>query len=178
MSDALTEIACPNCLNPIDIREHGRHVTCDACQSKFLLEGHICPVCNTYHTKEQGFCKNCGEALTRRCQKCNTVNWTGDEYCKQCGAALDIFQMLHMHHKQATEERLNEQMRAAKAIKDKEFLDSEQRMADMMANEKQRLQTIARRRAEQKKKDQQIIAVIVVVAIFILFLAFVSLLLF
>ena len=36
-NEFLTEIACPNCLAPIDVRQHGQHVTCDACSSQFLL---------------------------------------------------------------------------------------------------------------------------------------------
>jgi len=170
MSDALTEIACPNCLNPIDIREHGQHVTCDACHSQFVLSGHICPHCNAYHNEEQAFCRECGEAMTRTCQKCHTINWAGDEYCKQCGAALDIFQLLHIHHSQATSGRLDEQMRNARALKEKELADSERRMEAMLVAERQRLMEKARRRQEQSKRDQYIIAGIILAAIFTIFL--------
>ena len=170
MSDALTEIACPNCLNPIDVREHGQHVTCDACQSRFTLSGHICPDCNAYHQQAQAFCRECGAAMSRLCQKCQTSNWAGDEFCSQCGAALDIFQMLHTHHKQATADRLNEQMQSSRAIKEKEQADSERRMEEMLEAERKRLLTIARRRQEQSKRDQYIIAGIVVVALFVIFL--------
>ncbi|MBX3061288.1 MAG: zinc ribbon domain-containing protein, partial [Anaerolineae bacterium] len=101
-----TEIACPNCLHPIDIRQHGRHVTCDACQSQFVLDGHICPRCNAYHAQEQGFCGECGTPLTRVCQKCRTSNWAGDEYCKQCGAAMDILELLKVNYAQTTADRV------------------------------------------------------------------------
>ncbi|MCP4360036.1 MAG: zinc ribbon domain-containing protein [Chloroflexi bacterium] len=159
-NEILTEIACPNCLNPIDVREHGRHVTCDACNSKFILEGHICPQCQTYHRQDQPFCRECGEPMTRTCQKCQTINWSGDEYCRQCGAAMDIFQLLNQTHSHATADRLNEQMAWSRDIKEQERIASDNRMAQMMADEKVRLQENARRRAVQREKDRQLFLLI------------------
>lgn len=170
MSDSLTEIACPNCLNPINIREHGQHVSCDACNSRFLLNGHICPNCNAYHQQEQAFCKECGEAMTRTCQKCQIVNWAGDEYCKQCGAALDIFQLLHVHHKQATADRLNQQMKDSRALKEKEEADSVRRLEEMLTVERMRLMERARQRRAQQKKDRFLVVGLIIVALVVIFL--------
>lgn len=171
----LTEIACPNCLNPIDVRGHGRHVTCDACRSRFILQGHVCPACNAYHSQETKFCAECGQALTRVCQKCHAVNWTGDEYCHGCGASLDIFQLLHLHHKQATADRLNEQMEFARTIKAQEQTASDRRMAKMKADEAARLAEIARRRQAQKQKDKQMFIMLAVgILIVILLLGLVT----
>jgi hypothetical protein len=160
----LTEVACPNCLHPIDIRQHGRHITCVACHSQFVLDGHICPHCNAYHTQEQPFCGECGLALTRVCEKCHTSNWAGDEYCKHCGTAMDILQLLKKSYAQTTADRLQEQMAWSKEIKAKEEADSQRRMAKMMADEQARLQELARRRTAQRQKDRRLIALAVLLA--------------
>ncbi len=152
----LTEVACPNCLHPIDIRQHGRHITCDACRSQYVLDGHICPSCNAYHPQEQGFCGECGTALTRICEKCHTSNWAGDEYCKQCGTAMDILQLLKKSYAQTTADRLQGQMAWAKDIKAQEEADSKRRMAALMATEQARLEELSRRRAAMRRKDQQL----------------------
>ncbi len=172
-NEILTEIVCPNCLNPIDVRKHGQHVICDACRSQFILQGHICPECNTYHREEQSFCGECGQAMTRICQKCQTVNWAGDEYCKTCGSAMDILEMLRVHHKATTEDRLQDQMTFAQEIKRRERQDSNKRMAKMVAQEQARLQELGRRRRERKKKDKQmfvIVGIITAVVIILLLL--------
>ncbi len=170
-NEILTEIACPNCLNPIDVRQHGHHVTCDACQSQFILEGRICPTCNAYHRQEQAFCSECGQALTRVCQKCHTVNWAGDEYCQQCGAAMDIFQLLQKSYAQTTADRLQAQMESSKEIKEAERQASEKRMAKMMAEEAARQQELARRRAIQRRKDRllfQLLGLVVLLVIMVI----------
>jgi len=157
-----TEVACPNCLHPIDIRQHGRHITCVACNSQFVLDGHICPSCNAYHEEEQAFCGECGTALTRVCDKCHTTNWTGDEYCTQCGTAMDMVQLLKKNYAQTTADRLQDQMAWSKEIKAKEEADSQRRMAKMMSDEQIRLQELARRRSAQRQKDRRLIALAVI----------------
>ncbi|MBE7531893.1 MAG: zinc ribbon domain-containing protein [Chloroflexi bacterium] len=172
-----TEVACPNCLHPIDIRQHGRHVTCAACQSQFVLDGHICPRCNAYHAQEQGFCGECGAPLTRVCQKCRTSNWAGDEFCKQCGTAMDILELLKVNYAQTTADRLHAHQEWAREIKAKEESDSQRRMAQLMAQEQARLAEMARLRAAQSQKDKHLFLLInlfaflflVIVALFIQF---------
>ena len=168
-NEFLTEIACPNCLAPIDVRQHGQHVTCDACGSQFLLEGHVCPNCHTYHRDRRAICRQCGEALTRTCPKCQTANWTGDEYCQKCGAALDIFEMLQKVDARSRAEKLNEQHAHIRQLKEEEELASQRRMAEMMAIEEERQRELARRMAASQKRDRQILlGVAAVVVIFVL----------
>lgn len=169
-----TEIACPNCLHPIDIRQHGRHVTCVACQSQFVLDGHICPRCNGYHAQEQGFCGECGAPLTRVCQKCRTANWAGDEYCKQCGAAMDILELLKVNYAQTTADRLQAHQEWAQEIKAKEEADSQRRMAQLVAQEQARLTELAQLRAARKQKDKHLFLLITLFAV--LFLVIIALL--
>jgi DNA-directed RNA polymerase subunit RPC12/RpoP len=173
MSDEiLVQLACPSCTHPIDLKEQGQQIVCPACSSQLLLEGHVCPNCTHYHKEESAFCRLCGTAMTRTCQKCSTHNWAGAEYCQTCGAALDIFQLLHLHNKQSTMTRLDEQMREAHYFKEKELADSEKRMALLLEQEKERLHGIRERQAAQKKQDQQLIfTAVFVLAIFVLIVA-------
>lgn len=174
----LTEIACPNCLHPIDIRRHGRHVTCDACQSRFVLDGHICPRCNAYHAQEQGFCGECGAPLTRVCQKCRTANWAGDEYCKQCGTAMDILELLKVNYAQTTTDRLHAHQEWAREIKAKEEADSQRRMAQLMAQEQARLAELGRLRTARKQKDRQLFLLIAIFSFLVMLLLVIAMQLF
>ena len=170
--DILIELACPNCTHPIDLKEQGQQITCPACNSQLLLEGHVCPTCGQYHTEETGFCTICGTALTRSCERCGTSNWAGAEYCQDCGAALDIFQLLQLHNKHSTMSRLDEQMREAHFFKEKEQADSNQRMAALMENERERLRGIHERREAQKRQDRQLMfTAVFVLSIFVLIVA-------
>ena len=168
----LIELACPNCTHPIDLNDQGQHIECPACSSQLLLDGHVCPNCAHYHKEESGFCQTCGAAMTRNCEKCHTPNWAGAEYCKECGAALDIFQLLHLHTKQSTMTRLDEQMRQANYFKNKEREDSEKRMAALMEEEAERLHHVRQRQQIQWQQDRQLIATAVFVfSIFIIIVA-------
>lgn len=176
-NEFLTEIACPNCLAPIDVRQHGQHVTCDACGSQFLLQGHICSNCHTYHREERSICRQCGQPLTRVCPKCQTANWTGDEYCQKCGAALDIFEMLQKVDARSRAAKLEERHAQIRQIKEQEEKASQQRMAEMMAVEAERQKELARQQAASRQHDQQILlAVGVGLVVFILLIAVLALL--
>ena len=167
-NEILQEIACPNCLNAIDVREHGRYVVCDACNSQFILEGHICPGCTTYHKIETPFCRQCGEALTRKCQRCHTSNWAGDEYCNDCGAPLDIFELLHINTRHKTEHRLNEQMRRSRQIKIEEEEASKQRLAKMIAEEETRQADIRQRQQKHQAREHLLLLWFGVIVLFFL----------
>jgi hypothetical protein len=150
----LQEIACPNCRTPIDVREHGQHVYCDACGSQFLLQGHLCPQCETYHDDEAIICGQCGYGLKRACRKCRTVNWAGDEYCASCGTAMDILDLLNQQYKGATADRLHHQMEMARELKEIEDRDSQKRRAEMKAIEAERQAEFAARLKKQRKDER------------------------
>ncbi len=166
----LIELACPNCKNSIDPRDHGKHVTCDACGSQFILDGHFCANCHAYYSEERGFCQECGSAMNRVCRKCNTPNWAGDEYCQKCGAALDIFELLHQQNQHKTADRLIEQQESARELKAKEAAASEKRMADLVNIERERQIKLAQRRQVQKQKDKQLFIIVGAVLLFAILL--------
>ena len=176
-SDALTEIACPNCLAPMELHGRPQHITCDACGSHFLLEGHICPACYTYHREARAICRQCGEALTRVCQKCQAVKWAGDEYCHTCGAALDIFAMLQKVDAKSRAARLAERQTQIRQLKEEEEKASQRRMAELLAVEEERQAELARQTAVSRRRDQQILtAVGVGLLVFVLVILAVALL--
>ncbi|MAT95822.1 MAG: hypothetical protein CL608_01545 [Anaerolineaceae bacterium] len=170
--EILIELVCPSCTHPIDLKEQGQQIMCPACSSQLLLDGHVCPTCGQYHKEAAGFCRTCGTAMTRTCQRCSTSNWSGAEYCQDCGAALDIFQLLHLHNKQSTMDRLDGQMREAQTFKEKERADSDRRMATLLEQERERLRSIHERREAQKKQDRQLMMTAVfVLSIFVIIVA-------
>lgn len=156
-NEILQEIACPNCQNPIDVREHGRHVACDACSSRFILRGHLCPGCGAYHAQEKSFCGNCGQALQRVCRNCSAANWTGDEYCVNCGNAMDIFDLLAMEHKRTSQEAVERRREEIRRLKELEDLASAERMQALQAIEERRLADLHRRRQKQKQQERQML---------------------
>jgi uncharacterized protein YbaR (Trm112 family) len=172
----LHEVACPNCRSPIDLAEHGQQIQCAACSSRFILQGHLCPRCSTYHSKEVPFCGHCGTPLTRTCAKCGTGNWAGEEYCQQCGEAMDIFDLLSRHaaqDRQRWQDERRETIRHIKAIEEK---SSQQRMAEFQAIEAERQAALRQRKAAQHKRDQLLlslaVALLVVLAAAILITTF------
>ena len=154
-NEILQEIACPNCRNPIDVREHGRHVTCAACSSHFILRGHLCPNCGTYHAVEKPFCGACGTAMERICRNCNTNNWTGDEYCSRCGRAMDIFEVLALLHKDARREYMARRLAEIRSLREQEEIASEKRMEELEAQATEHWDRLQRRMAEKREKEKR-----------------------
>lgn len=171
-NEILLELACPNCAHQLDITEPNEQIICPACHSQLLLEGHVCPNCSQYHPTKSAFCQACGTALTRTCEKCRSHNWSGTEHCRECGAALDIFQLVHLHNKQATMDRLDGQMRDAQFFKEKERVDSDRRMAVLMEKERERQLQVHARQQAIKQHDRQLMATAaIVLTIFIIIVA-------
>ncbi len=167
-NEILTEIACPNCLTPIDIREHGQHVTCPACASQFLLQGHLCPNCQAYHTDLQGVCRACGTALTRICRKCHTDNWAGDEYCAACGTPMDIFDLIVGAQQEARDQKKVDQIEQIRAMREATEKASRERMQAMEALERERQAEIRRRQAARRQGDRQLMVIGAVLGFFLL----------
>lgn len=165
----LKEVSCPNCQNAIDVREHGQHVECDACASRFILQGHLCPNCSKYHKGEAPFCSNCGQNLTRTCRRCHTNNWAGDEYCTKCGEAMDIFDLLSMQHEAAHSERLAQRDEMIRNLKAQEEASSQKRLAEFREMEAQ-MRSMARQKEAQRKKDERFTLVALIGGLFVIFL--------
>ena len=157
MSDVFQEVSCPNCLNPIDVREHGQHINCDACGSQFILRGHLCPNCGAYHTKEDAICGQCSTPLKRVCRKCHTSNWAGDEYCLNCGTPMDILDVIANQSQMSTADRLHRQRLEARKLKAQEEAAAQKRMEELMAIEEKRQAQLRERLAKQKQQERTIL---------------------
>jgi len=153
--DILQEVACPNCQNPIDVlNNHDNHIQCDACGSQFILTGHICAQCDTFHQNPQQFCRQCGAPMARTCRKCNHSNWIGDEYCQNCGSALDILELLHQQHQAKTLDAQRERTEQIKQLKQLEEESAQKRMAEFEAIEAERLAQLNTNREQRRKQDR------------------------
>jgi len=168
----LQSIACPSCGTPLDLKQTavGAQVHCDACGSAFLLNGHICPHCGTYHEEAADFCRQCGNSLRRRCPHCDTVNWIGDEFCVHCGSALDILELVVQRHHVSTQQHLYAQQEEAQRLKAAEQVASQARTARLQAQDRQREAEIRRRLVEQQAREKQLLTrILVVTVVFIVF---------
>ena len=180
-SHLLESITCPNCGAPIDLRiqsTDGTRVDCEACGTQFILRGHTCPHCGTYHEQEASFCRQCGASLTRRCPQCNTVNWIGDEYCVHCGSPLDILELIVQRHNQDTAGRLYQQMEDGQKLKEAELAASQSRYNRMLEQERAEQAALRQRIVEQKRQEQKVLTIVlgvtVVVVIAIIVVAVVA----
>lgn len=164
----LQEVACPNCQNPIDIREHGKHITCDACGSHFLLNGHLCPQCNSYHQDEELFCGQCGAALTRTCRRCKASNWSAEETCTQCGAAMDIFDLLSLQHETTRRKAKEEREVEIRALRAQEEVAAVKRMEELREIEEQRRRFISQQLEVRRRQDNRLLLIAVTaIAVFV-----------
>ncbi len=50
----------------------------------------ICPICATENPSEAQFCKQCGNALTRRCSNCNEKLPVDARFCMHCGEPVRV----------------------------------------------------------------------------------------
>ena len=158
-NEILREVNCPNCLSPIDVREHGQHVRCNACDSQFILAGHLCPQCHAYYDSEVAVCGQCSSPVTRSCAKCSTSNWAGDEYCVNCAASLDIFDVITRRHHEAFNAHRADQRHSIRDLKQKEELDSLKRWEEIMSTEDERQAEIRRRMARRRAQDRRTLMV-------------------
>jgi uncharacterized protein YbaR (Trm112 family) len=170
-NEILVEIACPNCRTPIDVREHGRHVVCEACNSQFIVQGHLCPKCHAYYADKTSSCGRCGSAIERKCRKCQTMNWAGDEYCNHCGTAMDILDVLANNIVATRSAQLQSHNQQVRQMRRETEKASKERMAQFMDVEANRQQEVGRQRQLRRQKDQQLYALTAVIVLLVIALA-------
>lgn len=178
MSDELLqEIRCPNCQSTIQLQGHGQTIVCEACNSQFLLLGHLCSNCQTYHRKETGFCGRCGKAMSRVCGRCQTNNWAGNEYCQNCGEAMDIIDLVTRRHKDAVREQQDRRRLEIARMKQQEEESSRKRMAELMEMERLRMEELKRILVKERARQQRMLTLTFgLVALFLVIIALYALL--
>ncbi len=164
--EILHEVACPNCRNPIDVLDnHDNHIQCDACGSRFVLNGHVCAQCHTFHQQTQKFCRQCGAPMSRICRKCNHSNWLGDEYCQECGSALDILDLLVQQYQSKTLDVQRERSEQIKLLKQQEEVSAKKRMAEFEAIEAERQAQLKANLEQRRKQDMMIYSVVAIAVV-------------
>lgn len=158
-AELLHEVVCPNCRHPIDLRTQSSHVTCEACGSQFLREGHFCPHCHAYHEAEQSFCPQCGMPMVRICYRCHSRNGVENEYCQQCGAAMDVLDLLALQQKEARHKAETLRQEQVKQLREQEEAASAKRMAELQAVEAERIALLRQRQQQQKQNDLRLFIV-------------------
>lgn len=149
---------CPSCSSEIELRTTGDPVECEACGQQHGLVGHLCPNCLTYYEAELAICLQCGEGTSRICAHCQTRNWAGYEFCKECGSSLDIVEQMPGRTAQGTRDRLRRQMLGADQLKQVEAEASQERMAEMMANEEERQIAMSRRMMKRREEERRMLS--------------------
>jgi hypothetical protein len=161
----------------VDNSEQVTEIACAVCNGRFVLAGHFCPSCMTYHEEEHAACIECGTPMIRLCRKCQTTNWTGDERCIECGEAIDLLSQLESMSGQSTANRLDQQMVAARVLNEAESKASDRRMAELMAIEEARQAELRRQQAKRKRQERSML-IVVFVAVILFLLAMITIALF
>jgi uncharacterized Zn finger protein (UPF0148 family) len=162
MAEAASKFPCPHCLAPVHVPEPGQGVICPVCGVGIDIIGRLCAHCFHYHEQVESICPDCLEPMTHVCRQCDTVNWDGDLVCRHCGAGLDVIETLPSHSTEGTTAFAQRQMREARQLKEKESLDSEQRMEKMTKKEEARQQELRRREAIVKARERRMLQVTLV----------------
>lgn len=150
----LTEVSCPNCLAPINFHHSKSNmISCGACSSNFILEGHLCPNCTSYYKHEVDNCGRCGTAMSRTCGKCHTSNWAGDEFCKSCGVSMDLIDASIQQFHEQSEQHRSARMAKMSEMRAHEEALSQRRMAELKEADLGRKAEIYARKQARKKQD-------------------------
>lgn len=155
----LSEIACPHCgALELTAQDPTGLVVCTKCGLKYGTNDPLaCPNCEAINSKLAATCKACGTALKLKCPSCDADNWAGASYCIRCNASFDKVEALAQRHAQGFRGTWEEQRRQAKALKVKEAIASEKRLAQMWGTDTQRQTELAEQQAKQKAQQNQLL---------------------
>ncbi len=148
----LAELTCTHCDGAgLELQAEGA-VVCRYCGTPNALEGTLCPRCDEVNGPGIDICTDCRQSLTRTCPDCGTKLWSGTERCGHCGRALDAVALASGRWGVDPANRLNEQTRAAAALKASELADGARRNAEFEAIEGRRQAFLAEAR---RRRDAQ-----------------------
>lgn len=173
----LNEIACPHCGAPeLAAQEPTGLVVCTRCGRKYASDDPIaCPHCEAINTKTAHFCNDCGEALRQRCEACGTENWAGAYRCVACNGSLNRVEAMAQRHAQGFRGTLEEQRRMAGALKAKEKVAGDKRLASLWEQEHKRQDLLAQQQAQQKAQQSRLLVVVGVVLVIAVLIGIVAL---
>ena len=169
MNETLKSFTCSQCGGgPLSDNGDGS-LTCPFCGSTFAHPERVCPRCETINELGVHECIACGQTLQEPCVRCGALNWVNATYCKRCGAALNILEHIAARRAEGDGERLRRLQSEASKIKQETERSSRERLDKLWAQDRARLETLARNKAEQQRQEHVLITVMVVaVAVLIL----------
>ena len=170
----LAEVTCTHCeAAGLELHPDGG-VVCRYCGTANPVNGVLCPRCAEVNALGSDVCADCRQGLVRTCPDCGLRQWVGVERCGQCGRALDAVSLSSGRWGRDPANRLNDQSRAAVALKAQELAGGERRAAEFAAIEARRQALLAE--ARQRRDAQQRVIFIVLGALTLGFIIFVGVL--
>jgi DNA-directed RNA polymerase subunit RPC12/RpoP len=159
MSDILQSLKCTQCGGgPLTDNANGT-ISCPYCGSTFVHPERVCPHCETVNEPDARQCVACGEKLKEPCARCGTLNWAMASYCQRCGAALDVLEHIALRRSQTDADRLRSIQAEAPRIKEETERFLQAQKEQMWAQERKRLETLAKNKAEQQRQERLIWAI-------------------
>lgn len=170
MSDILQSLTCSKCGGgPLTDQGDGS-IACPYCGAVYAHPERVCPRCETVNAPGVRECIACGQTLQEPCVRCGTLNWVNAAYCKRCGAALNILEHIAARRAEGDADRLQRIQAESVKIKEETERASQERLDKMWAQDKERLDALARSKAEQQRQERLIVTVtgIVLLALILL----------
>lgn len=156
----LTAFECPNCGANEMITGQDERLYCLYCGSSFGDVQRLCLECGHYNEAGARHCAQCSAPLIRDCPACGADNWVQAEHCVECGRNLDVIGNMARRLQQTTQERLAQRQMGMAALKEREELASQERMAVFLEMERERQEALARAAALQAQRDRQLLILI------------------
>jgi hypothetical protein len=165
MSELLQSLKCSQCGGgPLTDNGDGS-IACPFCGSTFAHPERVCPRCESVNEPGVLECTACGQTLQEPCVRCGTLNWVNASYCKRCGVALNILEHIAARRAEGDGERIRRLQAAAGKIKEETERSSHERLNKMWAQERERLEMLAKNKAEQQRQERIIVAIMAVAVV-------------
>ncbi len=173
MSDVLQSLSCTQCgASPLSDNGDGT-LSCPYCGCAFAHPERTCPHCQAINEQDARRCVSCGEVLRKPCSRCGALNWVQASHCSTCGASLDMLEHIALRRAETTAARLRRLQEEAPMIKEEAERASQARLERMWADDRTRLDALAKDKARQRTQEQIIwtIAALIIVALLIYIIA-------
>lgn len=143
---SIPEIKCPNCGHASFTPNRDGTLICDHCQTGYALPERECP-------------------------SCGALNPLQARRCLVCGQELAIVDAMFTRLTRTTSDQLRRVREGGVSAKEKEDAASEERLAEMWAEENRRRQALAQARAERDRQERVMVTVALGVVAFVILVA-------
>jgi hypothetical protein len=153
-------LKCP-CCGGTEFEALGEsELLCWYCGGRVTLIVGRCLYCGFINEAGAGFCTNCGEDIAWECAICGKANPAGAEYCQGCGRSLDQADRIVRERLRTTAEWWERRVAGVRETKEKQELDSQQRMAVFREKERVRQEAIQRALVEQRVRERRMLMIV------------------